>query len=105
MTGLIQVNCNCPDEDIATELANSIVELKLAACVNIVSNIKSVYRWQGKIERDMEVQMQIKTSTDLYPELERQIVRLHPYDIAEIVALPVINGNGEYIDWLKGNLT
>jgi periplasmic divalent cation tolerance protein len=104
MTGLIQVNCNCPDENIAGELANSIIELKLAACVNIISNIKSVYRWQGKIERDLEVQLQIKTSSELYTELETQIIRLHPYDIAEVIALPIVSGNEEYIKWLKGNL-
>jgi periplasmic divalent cation tolerance protein len=104
MTGLIQVNCNCPDENIARELANTIVELKLAACVNIVANIQSVYRWQGKIERDIEVQIQIKTSSELYPELEQQLMRLHPYEVAEVIALPIVNGNKEYIDWLKGNL-
>ena len=104
MTGLIQVNCNCPDDNIATELANTIIELKLAACVNIVSNVKSVYRWQGKIERDVESQLQIKTSVELYPELEKLIIRLHPYDVAEVIAHPITNGNQEYIDWLKGNL-
>ncbi|NRA71885.1 MAG: divalent-cation tolerance protein CutA [Gammaproteobacteria bacterium] len=104
MTELIQVNCNCPDENIALELANAIVELKLAACVNIVSNIKSVYRWQGKIERDIETQLQIKTSSELYDELEQHLIRLHPYDVAEVIAIPIVNGNQEYIDWLKGNL-
>ena len=104
MTGLIQVICNCPDDNIAAELANSIIELRLAACVNIVSNIKSVYRWQGKIERDTEVQLQIKTSSNLYAQLVKQIIRLHPYDVAEIIALPIVSGSEEYIDWLKGNL-
>lgn len=104
MTGLIQVTCNCPDENSAVELANSIIELKLAACVNIVSNIKSIYRWQGKIERDIEVQLQIKSSSDLYTELEKHIIDHHPYDVAEVIAVPIVSGNEEYINWLKGNL-
>ncbi|NRA53752.1 MAG: divalent-cation tolerance protein CutA [Gammaproteobacteria bacterium] len=104
MTEFIQVTCNCPDEDSARQIAQSLVELKLAACVNIIANVESIYSWQGQLEQAREVQLQIKTSKSLYQALEDKILQLHPYDVAEVIALPIISGNKAYLDWLKGNL-
>jgi len=104
MTEFIQVICNCPDEPTARKIAQSLIELKLAACVNIIANIESIYCWQGQLEQEREVQLQIKSSSSLYQALENEILQLHPYDVVEVIALPIISGNKAYLDWLKGNL-
>jgi len=104
MTGCIQVICNCPDEVSARQIAETVVELKLAACVNIIKDVQSVYCWQGQVEQASEVQLQIKTRERLYQALEQQLLQLHPYDVAEVIALPIVNGSADYIDWLKGSL-
>ncbi|MDP2559572.1 divalent-cation tolerance protein CutA [Psychrobium sp. 1_MG-2023] len=104
MTGYILVKCNCPNEKTAQLIAQQVVELKLAACVNILGEMKSVYYWQGKIEQDIEFQLQIKTHQSLFLALEQKIIELHPYDVAEIIALPIINGNQAYLDWIRENI-
>lgn len=73
---------------------------KLAACVNIVSGCESHYRWRGKLETAGEVRVLIKTTADRYAELEAAIRALHPYELPEIIAVPVINGLSAYLDWV-----
>jgi periplasmic divalent cation tolerance protein len=85
----------------ASRIASAIVEERLAACVNIVSNIESVYRWQGKVMLDTETLMIIKTTDERYAELERRIKELHSYTTPEIVALKVERGSKAYLDWLR----
>ena len=91
---------NCPDEAIANAIALAIVEEKLAACVNILPRVQSVYRWQGSIESASEVPLLIKTTAGRYTELETAIRALHPYDVPEIIALPIAQGLPAYLDWL-----
>jgi periplasmic divalent cation tolerance protein len=89
-----------PDGASARALADHIVSARLAACVNILAPCRSVYRWQGKIEDAEEVPLLIKTSAARYPELEAAIRARHPYELPEIVAVPLSPGLPAYLDWL-----
>lgn len=100
----IQVICNCPNEQVANQIATELVEQRLAACVNILPKIKSVYRWQDKIETDIEIQLLIKTADALYSQLEQQIILHHPYEVPEIIAVPILKGSPGYLQWLKENI-
>ena len=94
----------CPDEDVASNIANKLVENGLAACVNISPAIKSVYRWQGKIEQDNEVLLIIKTRKDVFSRLENLIRENHPYELPEIVAVPIDMGFKQYLNWMDESL-
>lgn len=91
---------NCPDEAVANTIALAVVEEKLAACVNILPRVQSVYRWQGSVESATEIPLLIKTSAAAYPALERRIAELHPYELPEIIALPIAHGLPAYLNWL-----
>lgn len=88
-------------EDEAVKIAKAIVEAKLAACVNIVKNIRSIYRWQGRIEDEIEVLMIAKTQKRLFNSLSAKVRELHSYDVPEIIAFPIIDGSEDYLKWLK----
>ena len=94
----------CPDEQTAGTIANKLVEQGLAACVNIVPAIKSVYQWQGKIEQDNEILLIIKTRRDVFSRLEDLVRELHPYELPEIVAVPIDTGLKEYLNWMDESL-
>jgi periplasmic divalent cation tolerance protein len=96
---------NLPDEASAHALASTLVAENLAACVNILAPCRSVYRWQGKIESTAEVPLLIKTTTARYPALEAAIRARHPYELPEIIALPVELGLPEYLAWVAGETT
>ncbi len=85
---------------MAGKLARSLVEARLAACVNILAACQSVYRWQGDVQQDGEIPLIIKTTAELYPALESAIRQLHPYAVPEIVALEVVQGLPEYLSWV-----
>jgi periplasmic divalent cation tolerance protein len=91
---------NCPSREVADTLARALVERQLAACVNILAPCRSVYRWQGKIETAEEIPVLIKTTSTVYPALEVAIRSLHPYEVPEIVALPIEQGLPAYLAWL-----
>src|SRR5678809_129218 len=84
----------------ATRLAEMLVGARLAACVQIMPEMESVYRWQGKIERQSEVLLLAKTTRSKFDELEREVRALHSYDTPEIIAVPVVAGSASYVDWL-----
>jgi len=92
---------NLPDRSAALKLAQALVERRLAACVNVLGECTSVYRWKGEIENAREVPVLIKTRAPLYAELETAIVELHPYEVPEIVAMPVVRGLAEYLEWVS----
>ncbi len=91
---------NCPDEETANRIALAVVEAKFAACVNILPRVQSIYRWQGAVESAVEVPLLIKTTAAAYPALEAAIRESHPYDVPEIIALPITAGLPAYLNWL-----
>ena len=98
---VLLVLTQCPDQETAERIAGSLVERRLAACVNILGPCRSVYRWQGEIERAEEIPLLIKTTRAGYPELEAAILALHPYQVPEIVALPLDQGLPAYLAWVQ----
>ncbi len=86
--------------DEATRIARALVEERLAACVNIVSPIVSVYRWEGQVQQDAEVLLFIKTTDTRLPDLIRRVKALHTYQVPEIIAVPIANGSPDYLQWL-----
>ena len=100
MSALIVIT-NAPDRDIALKIARALIERKLAACVNILPECTSVYRWQGKLETATEVPLLIKTRAAIYSEVEAAIKSLHPYELPEIVAVPVERGLPDYLEWVN----
>ena len=91
---------NLPDRASAERLASSLVEARLAACVNILAPCRSVYRWQGKVEHAEEHPMLIKTTRDRYAALEAAVRAGHPYELPEIIAVPLSAGYTAYLDWV-----
>jgi periplasmic divalent cation tolerance protein len=89
------------NEDEATKIAKALVESRLAGCVNIIKDIRSVYSWQGRIEDEKEVLMVIKSRKTLFDSLIKKVKELHSYTIPEIIALPIIEGSKDYLKWLK----
>jgi periplasmic divalent cation tolerance protein len=89
------------DDVEAARIARALVEARLAGCVNIVKDIRSIYSWQGKIEDENEVLMVVKTRESLFDLLMEKVKELHSYTVPEIVALPIIQGSEDYLKWLK----
>ena len=84
----------------ARRIARRLVEARLAACVNL-SPVESIYRWQGKVETGRERLLIIKTSRELFPKLQDEIVKLHSYSTPEIICLPIVDGSPQYLNWLS----
>jgi periplasmic divalent cation tolerance protein len=95
------VFCTCPSDDIAKLIATALVKNKLAACVNVIPNVVSVYQWDNQIMCDNEVKLVIKSTAKLFPLIESNIKTLHPYDTPEIIAMNIQQGNEEYLHWIN----
>lgn len=91
---------NCPDEETANSIALAVIEAQLAACVNILPRVQSIYRWQGVVESATEIPLFIKSTAANYPALEKLIAGLHPYETPEIIALPITQGLPAYLNWV-----
>ena len=91
---------NLPDRAAAERLADALIEKRVAACVNILAPCRSVYRWQGTVQHDEEHPMLIKTTEERYAALESAIRAGHPYELPEIIALPIERGLPAYLDWV-----
>lgn len=100
MKNALLVLTNLPDATSARALAGLLVESRLAACVNILPSCRSVYRWEGRIEEAEEVPLLIKTTTDRYTALEMAIREQHPYELPEIIAVPIERGLPAYLNWI-----
>ena len=104
MTDYIQVVTTLSKQEDAERIARSLVEQRLAACVQIEGPIHSTYWWQGKIESAVEYRLVAKTRRDLYRDLEQSLATVHPFDVPEIVALPIVAGHQGYLEWLEREL-
>lgn len=99
------VLCNCPDAATAKSLAETLVRERLAACVNLVPEVTSVYRWQGQVESATEVMLVAKTTRSAFKALENRLATLHPYEVPEIVALDINAGLPAYLQWIDECVT
>ncbi|MCR4297130.1 MAG: divalent-cation tolerance protein CutA [Gallionella sp.] len=101
MNDILLVITNLPDAQAAGQLAQRLIEERAAACVNQLAPCTSTYRWQAKIETATEVPLLIKTTRAAYPRLEQLIRAVHPYELPEIIAVPVIAGLPAYLEWIS----
>ena len=99
------VFCTCPDSESAEALARRLVEASQAACVSIVSGLRSVYPWQGKLESATEQLLIIKTRVEVYPELEKTILAHHSYQVPELISVPIDTGLPAYLAWIDSSLS
>ena len=93
----------CSDKDAATNIANTLIDEGLAACVNIIPGLTSIYSWRGQRETGTEVLLMIKTRTELYSQVESRIVSLHSYELPEILSVPIEHGLKAYLDWIDNS--
>lgn len=99
------VLCTFPSAEVARQIGTLLVEKQLAACVNLVPAVESIYRWQGKVESATETLAVFKTSTAVFPEFEKELASLHPYEVPEIVAIDPAAVSGSYAKWVLGETT
>ena len=91
---------NLPDVASAEKLAHALIESRAAACVNVLAACRSIYRWEGAVETAEEIPLLIKTTRAAYPRVEEIVRVLHPYDVPELIAIPITHGLPAYLDWL-----
>lgn len=90
-----------PNSEAAEKISRTLVESQLAACVNIMDKVSSVYAWKGEIVQDKECMLFIKTKKTLFENLKEEILKHHPYDVPEIIAIPIVDGHSAYFDWIE----
>jgi len=100
VTDVLTVLCTCPDAETAGKLAAGLVEQRLAACVNVLPGIRSIYRWRDEVHDEGEVLLLAKTTRLAYGNLEAWLLEQHPYETPEVLALPVQFGAADYLDWV-----
>lgn len=91
----------CPNNKVAENIANILLKKKLAACVNIIPKIKSLYWWEGKVEKGNEILIIIKTKSELFKKVENEVKRNHPYKVPEIVSVKIDKGFKKYLNWIE----
>jgi periplasmic divalent cation tolerance protein len=101
MTEYIVVFITAPGEDEAADMARRLVDSGLAGCVNIVRGVRSIYRWEDKTQDEAEALMIVKTRKDLFEPLMKRVKELHPYQVPEIISLPIMEGSADYLGWLR----
>ena len=99
----IVVFVTCGSEEDGLKIANALVEEHLAACANLISPMRSLYRWEGKIWDEKEWLLIIKTQKERFGELEKKVKSLHSYSVPEIISLPITEGSSAYLNWIKEN--
>ena len=104
MTDKIVVLTTCAVESDAERMARALIDGRLAACVNVVPGVRSFYHWKGETQSSQEYLLIVKTSRDLFGALRAEMEKLHPYELPELLALPVVAGSEDYLGWLQSNL-
>lgn len=104
MTDKIVILSTCSDEEEAARIARTLVEARLAACVNVLPRMRSFYRWKGAVEDASECLLVIKSSRPLFAELRSALEKAHSYEVPEVVALPIVDGAPAYLNWLHESL-
>ncbi|KJP87590.1 hypothetical protein AK88_02758 [Plasmodium fragile] len=99
-TDFIAVYVTAPGSDVAEKIAHVLLEDKLASCVNIIPGVLSLYHWKGEIARDNEVLMMIKTRKNLFPKIVDTVKANHPYEVPEVISVPIHQGSKDYLDWI-----
>jgi periplasmic divalent cation tolerance protein len=97
----VMIYCTCPDDQTAAAIATQIVEQGLAGCVNRVPGLTSIYKWEGEMKSGTEVLLLIKTTAERCDELTAELVNIHPYELPEVIAVPITTGHQPYLDWIK----
>ena len=98
---VLAVLSTVPDAEVAERIGTVLVQERLAACANVIEGVTSIYRWQGSIEREREVLMVLKTTSETVQQLRLRLVELHPYDVPEVLALDVRDGHEPYLNWVR----
>ena len=101
MTQFVVVFITCGSEEEASKIAHALVDERLAACANMISPIRSIYRWQGKICDEREWLLVVKTRETRFQDLEKRVKSLHSYEVPEIISLPILAGSSSYLSWLE----
>jgi periplasmic divalent cation tolerance protein len=101
MSDYVVLLCTCCNETEARSIAEALVESRLAACVNLLRGVQSVYRWEGQVETAHEVLLIVKSTAERFDELQTRITELHSYSIPEIIALPIAAGSEKYLNWIR----
>ena len=104
MTDKVVILVTVASKEEGHKIARDLVESHLAACVNITGAIESIYRWEGRIAQDQECQLFIKSTRELFPEIQAAISKLHSYQTPEIICLPIIEGSREYLQWVNDSV-
>ncbi len=104
MTDKVVVLVTCGSNEEAERIARALVEARLAACVNIFGPVRSIYRWEGKLNDDQEVLLLIKTSRAVFDQVRRAVEKAHSYEVPEVICLPIIDGAPNYLDWLTDSI-
>jgi len=105
MTDKLVIFVTCGQREEAEQMARSLVEQRLAACVNVLPGILSWYWWERQVTRDEELLLVIKTTRSKFEELRKEIQRLHSYSVPEIIAMPIVEGSEDYLNWIDNSLT
>jgi periplasmic divalent cation tolerance protein len=101
LRGVLAVLSTVPDHEIAERIGTTLVEEGLAACANILGGVTSIFRWKGGVEREAEVMMVLKTTSDVVERMRLRLVELHPYEVPEVLALAVQDGHEPYLEWVR----
>ena len=104
MTDCIVVLVTAPDADTAASIARTLVEEKLAACGNVLPGVRSIYRWKGEVQDGTEALLVLKTAKMRFKEVVDRVRAIHPYEVPEVIALPIADGLDLYLDWVVGSL-
>ncbi len=105
MTDKVVVLVTCGSNEEAERIARALVEARLAACVNILGPVRSIYRWEGKLNDDQEVLLLIKTSRALFDQVRHTVEKAHSYEVPEVICLPIIDGAPNYLNWLTDSVS